>query len=156
MVGHYFPAAGGQESAFLWEGGRMYDLTDLLPLNSGWVLSTAVGVNATQSQAPPYNGQWHAYQITDPDGVFGNGVDTITDLGLAGRVDAMSDDGTKVVGTYNNQATLWQDGRAVDLGTLGRDPRSYASGVNDAGQVVGGSGDNLIFDAPPSCGRTVK
>ena len=36
---------GGAHHAFLWQDGRMTDLNDLLPAESGWVLTVAQGIN---------------------------------------------------------------------------------------------------------------
>jgi hypothetical protein len=46
--------------------------------------------------------------------------------------------GGLAAGNSGRNAVLWRDGRAVDLGTLG--PVTWASGVNDAGLVVGNTG----------------
>jgi probable HAF family extracellular repeat protein len=132
--------------AFVWENRVMYDLNRLLPSGSGWVLVSANGVNATQiAGAGVHNGQMRAFQITDPDGVFGNGVPTPADLGPARRVSGMSVDGTQVVGdnvqSGRSHATLSQGGAAIDLGSLGGNlietDQSHGYHVNDSGQVVG-------------------
>jgi probable HAF family extracellular repeat protein len=170
VVGTFFN--GG---AFVWErlpgeiDGVMYDLNRLLPSGSGWRLISANGVNATQIAGAGYftDGQVHAFQITDHDGVFGNGVDAIADLGparLAGGsrgpfVSGMSPDGSRVVGTIERgilvpaaHATLWQGGQAIDLGSLGNASNgtdlSYGSHVNDSGQVVGRTDTKSSGDVP--------
>ncbi len=35
----------GIDHAFLYSNGKMHDLNDMIPTNSGWVLSTATGIN---------------------------------------------------------------------------------------------------------------
>ena len=37
--------AAAEERAVLWQGGASYDLNDLIPADSGWVLVFAIGVN---------------------------------------------------------------------------------------------------------------
>lgn len=127
--------------AFVWEQGVMYDINNLLPANSGWVLWSADGVNATQIGGNGlHNGQDRAFRITDPDGIFGNGIASIVDLGPAARVDAMSVDGSRLVGRgASGRATLWQDGVTTNLGTLSKGDSSEAFGLNNAGQIVGTS-----------------
>ncbi len=144
VVGDYY--RDGVQHAFVWENGVTYDLNSLLPPNSGWVVGTANGVNATRIAGLGFfQGQEHAYQISDPDGDFGNGVAAIADLGPAIVVNGMSPDGSRVVGQSASSAafhaTLWQknaQGTFVpqDLGTLGGTV-SMAYSVSDSGQVVG-------------------
>jgi probable HAF family extracellular repeat protein len=45
-------------------------------------------------------------------------------------------DSGQIVGQSGSQATLWQGGRAVELGALGHSS-SLASAINNAGQIVG-------------------
>jgi probable HAF family extracellular repeat protein len=76
----------------------------------------------------------------DPDGI----AYAINDLGQA--VGASGNCGPFNVLAQNNltplHAVLWRNGNAIDLGNLGGDGRFagiYATGLNDAGQVVGDS-----------------
>ena len=76
----------------------------------------------------------------DPDGI----AYAINDLGQA--VGASGNCGPFNVLAQNNltplHAILWRNGNAIDLGNLGGDGRFngiYATGLNDAGQVVGDS-----------------
>ncbi len=48
------------------------------------------------------------------------------------------------------RATLWQDGRMLDLGTLGEGTESAATSVNNRGQIVGASFTNSVVN--PSTG----
>jgi probable HAF family extracellular repeat protein len=129
--------------AFLWENSQWYDLNTLLPPGTGWLLLDAVGINATQiAGLGELNGQPHAFQITDSDGVFSDGF-SITDLGPSaggiGRgVTGMSSDGSQVVGTNTaGHATLWHNGVATDLGTPTGGTYSEGADVNTSAQVVG-------------------
>jgi len=41
----YGKTTDGRDHAFLWQGGRRYDVNDLLPAGSGWFVGQAAGVN---------------------------------------------------------------------------------------------------------------
>jgi probable HAF family extracellular repeat protein len=131
----------------------MYDLNALIPAGSGWTLMSAVGVNETQITGTGYlNGQSHVFQITDPDGVFGNGIPAPVDLGGPGAgAQGMSPDGSKVVGISVGNATLWQGGAKINLGVLGGTPGdtiAYGDHVNNSAQVVGDSTTKSGVDRP--------
>jgi probable HAF family extracellular repeat protein len=137
-------------SSFLWEKGKgMVDLggfggtctgaTDLN--NQGQV----VGFSFVAGDAFTRAFLWEHGSIRDLGGSLG---------GNNTGAFVMNDDG-KAVGFANlpgeatYHATLWtQVGKMTDLGTLGNDPCSYATGINAGGQVVGASTDcNSIFRA---------
>ncbi|HYP26350.1 MAG TPA: HAF repeat-containing protein, partial [Blastocatellia bacterium] len=46
--------------------------------------------------------------------------------------------GTFNAGEEDDHALLWEDGRIIDLGTLGGG-RSFAEAINERGQIVGDS-----------------
>jgi probable HAF family extracellular repeat protein len=52
--------------AFLYSGGRMQDLNNLLVSNPGWILTTARGINDASQIAGggAINGQTHAFLLT--------------------------------------------------------------------------------------------
>src|SRR4051794_40810187 len=65
----------------------------------------------------------------------------VTDLGGGHALDL--NEASQVVGYYgaasdgsSRQAILWENGTAIELGTLGGS-YSYAQGINESGQVVG-------------------
>lgn len=56
----------GKDIAFLWHDSEMTDLNTLIPIESGWTLTDAKGLN-TQGQIVgqgKYNGQQHAFLLT--------------------------------------------------------------------------------------------
>ena len=69
--------ASNVSHAFLWQNGVMTDLNSLLPANSGWVLSSATGINDNGqiTGVGTINGQGRAY-------LFSSGA--ITNLGNLG------------------------------------------------------------------------
>lgn len=134
VAGMYTP--GSYEQAFLWEDGVMQGLGTL-----GGARSQARGVNDA-GQVVGYSlkssGYNHAF-------LWQNGA--MQDLGTLGGANSMSmafaiNNAGQVVGhsttaAYKLHAFRWSGGMA-DLGTLGGDA-SYGYGINENGQVVGGS-----------------
>ena len=147
QTGVCFPLA---TSSFLWEKGKgMVDLggfggtctaaTDLN--NQGQVvgLSTVTGDSFQRAFI------WEHGLIHDLGGSLGGkstGAFVMNDKGQAVGF-------ANLAGEATYHATLWtQVGKMTDLGTLGNDPCSYATGINARGQVVGASTDcNSVFRA---------
>src|SRR5213592_544702 len=117
--------------ATLWENGTM---TDLGSLGGGTAFANDVNeAGQIVGGTTDASGYQRAF-------LWENGV--MTDLGVQpdGSALAINDKG-QIVGTMNGerQGFLWDHGTITDLGTLGGPPVS-ASGVNNAGQIVGWSG----------------
>ncbi len=72
VVGSYIPQPqiSAQTDAFLWSGGKLYDLNTLIALGSGWSMTTATGIN-DKGQIVGYatdpSGQYHALLLTPTD-----------------------------------------------------------------------------------------
>jgi probable HAF family extracellular repeat protein len=146
-LGTSFPLA---ISSFLWEKGKgMVDLggfggtctgaTDLN--NQGQVVGTSFVTGDAFGRAF----LWEHGSIHDLGGSLGGnntGAFVMNDEGQAVGFATLPGEAT-----YH--ATLWTEvGKMTDLGTLGKDPCSYATGINAGGQVVGASSDcNSIFRA---------
>ncbi|WP_148595439.1 DUF3466 family protein [Aquisphaera giovannonii] len=72
IVGTASPALGGSvgglssSRAFLYMGGKLTDLNDLLPPDSGWVLTSATSINnkGVVVGLGSYNGAIHGYELT--------------------------------------------------------------------------------------------
>ncbi len=75
IVGFMFNADFSQQHAFLWKGGVMVDLNDLISKSSPWVLQSAAGINASGQIAGQglINGEVHAFLATPCDGYVGSG-----------------------------------------------------------------------------------
>jgi probable HAF family extracellular repeat protein len=69
---------------------------------------------------------------------------TVVDLG--GFSPVALNNASQIAGTLNNHAALWQNGVALDLGTLGG-TSSNGYDVNDAGQVVGKAQTSSAYQA---------
>ncbi len=142
VVGLSYTSGNGAQHAFLFSGGVVIDLNDLIPANSGWALTRATGINDSGQIVGHgrLNNQNRAFLYTP-----GIGGSTIIDLGTLGGTDAWAEDinaSGQVVGfsyVTNNvryHAFLFSAGSMTDLGTLGGS-YSQATALNDAGQVTG-------------------
>jgi len=119
----------GWDHAFLWDNGTMIDLGTL---GGGpyYDYSSAYGINDA--------GQVVGWTVNATENtrafLWDNG--TMTDLGPSGAY-AINIAG-EIVGDFGPNASLWINGAVTDLGTLGG-LSSGAFGINQGGQIVGGS-----------------
>ncbi|MGH9906647.1 MAG: hypothetical protein ACRD8U_13815 [Pyrinomonadaceae bacterium] len=71
VVGHSSPSFffSGTEKAFIFSGGVMQDLNNLIPLNSGWLLKTAIDINDAGQIVGngQLNGEERAFMLTPTD-----------------------------------------------------------------------------------------
>lgn len=125
--------------AFLWQGGSMqalgadgfnsgaYDIND-----SGQVVGYATAANHTN------NWEEHAaflWQNGSQDlGTLGGFYSAARSINASGQVVGWAETVSR-----EQHAFLWQNGTMQDLGTLGGYSGSMAYGINDSGQVVGGT-----------------
>jgi len=122
--------AAGTQHAFLWAAGVMRDLGTL-----GGDFSVANGINASGQvvgRSSTASGELHAFRWTDGlmEDIGPNfGVGTVL-INTQGQVAWTA----PVAGGAH--AMLWDAGTVVDLGTLGG-PYSFATALNDRGEVVG-------------------
>jgi probable HAF family extracellular repeat protein len=117
--------------AFLWQNGKM---TDLGVLNGGH--SCAYGIN-DKNEVVGY--ALTAFMGTDmacKAFLWRDGK--MTDLGINGVAYAINNH-SQIIGVEGSYGFLWQEGKAVRLGSLGGS-ECYAYGLNDSGEIVGASG----------------
>jgi probable HAF family extracellular repeat protein len=128
--------------AFLWQAGVITNLNLLLPLNSGWELMEARGIND--------KGQIVGWGLTNnQEHGFLYAAGSIRDLGvLPGATNSYAfglNSSATAVGASSvpggTHAVLWRKGLTIDLNTLidanaGWEMRE-ARGINDVGQIVG-------------------
>jgi probable HAF family extracellular repeat protein len=125
-------------------GGPIYSVTDLGGL--GGAQSTAYRITESgQSAGWAQSAAGVSQAVTHTGGtisVLGAGESQAGGLNSAGAVVGSTN------GLGQSSAMLWQNGSAVNLGTLGG-PDSWAMDINDAGQIVGSSstaaGDGRAF-----------
>ena len=134
--------------AFLWEMGRMVDLGTL---GGSCAFVSALNENgqvagqstiAGDGESHPFI--WEREKIKDL-GALGGTFGYASWLNGRGMVvGAATIEGDKVLLAYR-----WEDGAMTNLGTLAGDTCSVSDGVNNSGQVVGGSGlfDSAFFSA---------
>jgi probable HAF family extracellular repeat protein len=134
--------------AWLWQNGILTDLNNLLPPNSGWVLSHALGLNENGQivgDGVTPSGQMHAFLWkpgsglpTDLGMLAGDSTSNAYAVNKAGQVVGVS---TPASGYDYRHAFSWTGGSMTGLGALPTDNASYAAGINNAKsvQVVGAS-----------------
>ncbi len=142
VVGSSLTTNNAATHAFLWQNGSMIDLNQLMPLNGGWQLTEARGINAS--------GQIVGWgQINNQEHAFFYKSGSIADLGLlSGGSNSFAfglNNSNSVVGTASSvsgtHAFLWQGGFINDLNDLINPSSGWelreAWGINDSGQIVG-------------------
>ena len=136
---------GGQTHAVVWDHGVLTDLG-----TAGEIASAAAGI----SLGGHVVGSRMASDGTTDAVLWADGVATVlpTLAGSYGTANGISPVGDFIVG-YNAlpkgfgvHAVLWHDGEITDLGTEGEN--SYATAVNEHGQVVGTIYDPSGFGNP--------
>src|SRR5829696_4968676 len=161
----------GEQHAFLYNENatpKMQDLNDLLPADSGWIITEATAINS-DGKIAAYGGDTYpagygtgfavvltpattattaSYEVEalgslwpDSSGVCPCGVPTsINDSGQVA--------GTEYYGEFGSHAFLYDASatpKMQDLGTLPDSWRSEAAGINDSGQVVGHSANRAFL-----------
>lgn len=136
--------------AIVWENGQIRDISRLLP---GWdhevVAYNDSGQIAGNSRTNKKNKSTGGLQ-----GFWFEGITAHKLLSLGGphyRANAMNNRG-EVVGVSDTDkgedspthACVWRDGKVYDLDTQNTD-HSWARGINDRGQVVGGMADTTAY-----------
>jgi probable HAF family extracellular repeat protein len=154
VVGYGEITAGGGDHAWLWQNGIMTDLNALIPSNSGWVLTSANGINNNQQIVGQgtFNSQYHAF-------LWQVGGGAPTDLGVLpggnmSQANAINGSG-QVAGTSfiatggTDRAFSWTSpGPMTNLGILPKDFQSEALALNNLAhvQVVGISESSGAYD----------
>lgn len=126
------------EDPFLWTNGKMIDLGTLGGTigYSVWLndRGQVVGVSDLAGDEYSHGFIWDRGVLRDllPPANGGNYSWTYWINGLGDVVG-----GATLSGDELNDAMLWRFGKPIDLGTIGQDVCSEATGMNDFGQIVG-------------------
>jgi probable HAF family extracellular repeat protein len=146
QVAGWADTSAGSLHAFLYTDGQMTDLGTLGgPSSSAFAINDAGQiVGGATSTSNPYNP--HAFLYTDGQmtdlGTLGGPSSSASGINNTGQI--VGGANTSTTYPYYSHAFLYTDGQMRDLGTLGSPPPyftefSFASGINNAGQVVGTS-----------------
>ncbi len=130
------------DHAFLWDGTQgMRDLgTPTGDLNSDAGKINGAGEVAGSSSTAPVlkvdKKTGYSYFVWTDHSATWSSTLKAQELGVGGAY-GINGSG-EIVGTSNNDPILWSGGKPIDLGTLGGAGNpSWASAINDSGQVVG-------------------
>jgi probable HAF family extracellular repeat protein len=131
-------------SAFFWEDGALDLFTSLASASAINDSGATVGQRQATSGSPSHAFLYQNGTLTDL-GTLGGAISQATAINSDGQVAGAS----QVSGSPLFHALVWQNGTMTDLGQLGSEPEtSFAAGINDAGVVVGYSGNAaFVYDA---------
>jgi probable HAF family extracellular repeat protein len=141
QVAGYSTVTGNSSRAVLWDNGAITNLTPDLAPGDG---SSASGLNEVGQVVGTINNWipfvWQNGTITTL-GHLGGGGGSAADINDAGQVVGVSytTDWSELLGPVPH-AALWQNGAVIDLGLFPGDEDSWASAINNLGQIVGSSG----------------
>jgi hypothetical protein len=140
VIGNQVDSTNTLINPVVWQNGASMNLNQLLPAGSGWNLTSANGLNATEIVGQGVlNGVTQAYLYVDDDGNFLNGGGQVHALiqqpvqGSTFNAYAISSNG-KVAGSFG----IWTP--AVPNGTIGTTQTGFGfipRAINDSGYVVG-------------------
>ena len=147
-TGQFDTSGNPIDHAFRWVGGRMQDLNTLGGTNSSATganaAGQAAGISDVTSGLTSHAVLWSAGTMTDLGALNGpNGYSFAQLINAEGQVAGGS---TTADGGFD--AVVWHHGAISDLGTLPCPTggcQSFANGINDLGQIVGGS---QVSDVP--------
>lgn len=135
VVGRAYPSSGSYEHAFLWENGVMKDLGTL----SDAPASYAYGINESGQVVGHSNNRaflWENGVMSDLGTLGGDSIEA-RDINESGQVVGRAD----IASYYYDHAFLWENGVMTDLNDLlpadSGWELTYASGINDAGKIIG-------------------
>lgn len=127
--------AGALLATLTFAQGQTYSVRAILPpafgkaINASGQVTGSYSFDGSTTHAALSSGS----QLTDL-GTLGGDFSEAVAINASGQVvgDSMLSNGL-------THATLWSDGQIIDLGTLPGGATSYATGINDAGQITGWS-----------------